>query len=284
MALVAVTGSTGQLGRIVINKLKERIPANEIIALARTPAKASDLGVQVRAFDYERVSVMRSALSGVETLLLISSSEVGRRVAQHENAIDAASKSGVKWIIYTSLLHADTSAITALAEEHLATEALLKNSGIQITLLRNGWYTENYAASIPGAIASGALIGCAGNGKISSAARVDYADAAVSVLTSERHQGKTYELAGDQSFTLSELAAEISQQTGKKIPYKNLSEAGYALALSSFGLPKSVAEAYASYDTAASKGALFDDGHQLSQLIGRATTSLASVVSQALRS
>ena len=283
MALVAVTGSTGQLGRIVIDKLKVRIPANEVIALARTPAKAIELGVQVRAFDYERIAVMESSLSGVEILLLISSNEVGRRVAQHKNAIDASCKSGIKWIIYTSLLHADRSAIKDLADEHLATEVLLRNSGIPFTLLRNGWYTENYTASIPGAIAGGALIGCAGDGKISSAARVDYADAAVSVLTSERHKGKIYELAGDQAFTLSELAAEISRQTGKQIPYKNLSEIDYALALSRFGLPQPLAEAYASYDTAASKGALFDDGHQLSRLIGRETTSLASMVSQALK-
>ena len=284
MALVAITGSTGQLGHIVINKLRQRIPADEIIALARTPAKASALRAQVRAFDYERVSVMESALSGVETLLLISSSEVGRRVAQHKNAIDTASKSGVRWIVYTSLLHADTSAITTLADEHLATEALLKGSGIPFTILRNGWYTENYAASIPGAIAGGVLIGCAGDGKISSAARVDYAEAAVSVLTSEGRQGKIYELAGDRAFTLKELADEISRQTGKQIPYKNLSESDYAIALSRFGLPQPMAEAYASYDTAASKGALFDDGHQLSTLIGRETTSLASVVSQALKS
>lgn len=279
---IAITGATGQLGQLVINKLKERVSGDNIVALVRSTQKASNLDVVAREADYDKPDTLNSALAGVDILLLISGSEVGKRAAQHHNVIEAAKQAGVKWIIYTSILHADTSKIS-LAEEHRATEAELKNAGIPFTFLRNGWYTENYTGSIPGAIAGGAFIGSAGEGKISSAARADYANAAVAVLTSEGHQGKTYELAGDEAWTLSDLASEISRQTGKNIPYVNMPEADYATALVSFGLPEGLAHAIAGWDVAASEGALFDDSRQLSKLIGRPTTPLAATVSEALQ-
>jgi len=200
---IAITGATGQLGRLVVNKLKSKVSADNIVALVRNPAKAVDLGVTAREADYGNPASLERALSGVETLLLISSNEIGKRSAQHRNVIEAAKKAGVQWIVYTSLLHAETSAIKSLSGEHLDTEAALKASGLPFTLLRNGWYTENYTASIPGAIVGGAFLGSAGDAKISSAARADYAEAAVAVLTSEGHKGKIYELAGDKSYTLS---------------------------------------------------------------------------------
>lgn len=282
MRLIGITGATGQLGRLIVNGLKGRVPASQIVGLVRTPAKAADLGVTVREADYSRPETLVGALAGIDTLLLISSNEVGRRAAQHRNVIEAAKKAGVKWIVYTSLLHADDSPLS-LTGEHLETEEALKASGIPFTILRNGWYTENYTASVPGAVAGGAFVGSAGDGRISSAARMDYADAAVAVLTVQGHQGKTYELAGDQAYTLQDLAAEIARQTGKDIPYKNLSEADYAAALTSFGLPVPVAQAYASFDTGASLGALFDDRRELSKLIGRPTTPLSVSVASALK-
>jgi len=280
---IAITGAAGQLGRLVVNNLKSRTPADDIVALVRTPGKAADLGVTAREADYSKPETLARAFSGVTTLLLISSSEVGRRALQHRNVIEAAKNAGVRWIVYTSLLHAETSAITALSAEHLETEAALRASGVPYTILRNGWYTENYTASIPGAIAGGAFLGCAGDAKVSSAARADYADAAVAVLTVDGHKGKTYELAGDKAYTLSELAAELSRQTGKTIPYRNLSEAKYAEALVKFGLPAAIAQVYASFDTGAAQGALFDDGGQLSKLIGHPTTPLAASIAVALK-
>ena len=282
MKMIGVTGATGQLGRLVVNGLKRRVPASEIVALARTPAKAEGLGVAVREADYSRPETLGPALAGIDTLLLISSNEVGQRAAQHRNVIEAAKQAGVKWIVYTSLLHADRSPLS-LTDEHLTTEVELKATGIPVTILRNGWYTENYTASVPGAVAGGAFIGSAGRGRISSAARADYAEAAVAVLTSEGHQGKTYELAGDQAYTLNDLAAEITRQAGKHIPYKNLPEADYAAALAGFGLPAPVAQAYASFDVGAAQGALFDDGRVLSKLIGRPTTPLSVSVAHALK-
>lgn len=279
---IAITGSTGQLGRLVVDKLKGKVSPENIVALARSREKAAGLGVEVREADYDNPETLQPALAGIDTLLLISSSEVGKRAAQHKNVIQAAQQTGVKWIVYTSLLHADTSSLS-LAAEHLATEKALSEAGIPFTLLRNSWYTENYTGSIAGALAGGAFLGSAGDGKIASATREDYAEAAVAVLTSAGQQGRTYELAGDEAYTLSDLAAEVSKQTGKNIPYKNLPEKDYAAALSSFGLPEDLAQAIAGWDVAASKNDLYDDGHQLSSLIGRPTTRLSTVVAEALK-
>lgn len=274
---IAVTGATGQLGRLVIESLKRKSTGEPIVALVRSPEKASDLGVEARAFDYTQPVTLAPALAGIDTLLLISSSEVGQREAQHRNVIEAAKTAGIKRIVYTSLLHADRSPIS-LGEEHRATESLLASSGIPTSLLRNGWYTENYTGSIPAALENGALVGSAGEGRLSLATRADYAQAAAIVLTSDGHEGKTYELAGDDAVTLADLAAEISRQTGRDIPYRDLPQAEYAAILKQVGLPEGFAEGVAAWDVDASKGALFDDGHQLSKLIGRPTTPLADAV------
>ena len=279
---IGVTGASGQLGNLVVTLLKEKVSSEDIIALVRKPEKAASLGVEARQFDYDKAENMIKSLEGIDRLLLISGSEVGQRARQHNNVINAAKNAGVKWIVYTSLLHADTSSLS-LAEEHLATEKAIKDSGIDYTILRNGWYSENYTGSVPGAVTGGAFVGSAGNGKISSAARVDFAGAAVAVLTSEGHRGKTYELAGDTFYTLNDLAAEISRQTGKSIPYSNLPESEYANILKSFGLPEFYAQAIASWDTGASKGDLFDNGQKLSALIGRPTTPIANSVTEALK-
>jgi NAD(P)H dehydrogenase (quinone) len=278
---IGITGATGHLGRLVVQRLKTHVPASDLVALVRTPAKAADLGIAVREADYDRPDTLVRALKGIDTLMFISASEIGKRLAQHHNIIEAAKKAGVKRIVYTSLLHADNSPIN-LASEHLPTENEIKASGIPYTILRNGWYTENYTGSIGGALAGGAFIGSAGEGKVSSAARADYADAAVAAVTGTGHEGKTYELAGDTSWTLADLAAEISRQSGKSIPYRNLPEAEYAKALEGFGLPKPIAGAIASWDTGASKGGLFDESHQLSKLIGHPTTPMPETVREAL--
>ncbi|WP_423207260.1 SDR family oxidoreductase [Paracoccus yeei] len=277
---VAITGATGQLGRLTIAKLKTLLPAGQIVALARSPEKA-DLGVETRAFDYDRPETLAPALAGVERLLLISSSEVGKRAPQHRAVIEAAKAAGVGEIVYTSLLHADRSPLS-LAAEHVETEAALAESGIPHTILRNGWYAENYTGSIPTALQHGALIGAAGAGRVSGAARADYAEAAAQVLAEGGHAGQTYELAADDAWTLADLAAEVSRQSGRDIPYVDLPEAEYAAALVKAGLPEGLAAAIAGWDAGAAQGALFDDSRALSGLIGRPTTPLADVVRAAL--
>ncbi|MEN4565644.1 SDR family oxidoreductase [Pantoea agglomerans] len=282
--MIAVTGATGQLGRFVIDALLKKVPAGEIVAAVRTPAKAADLaalGVIVRQADYGQPETLEAAFAGVDKLLLISGSEVGQREAQHKAVIEAARAAGVGFIAYTSLLHADTSPL-GLGVEHRATEALLKASGIPFALLRNGWYSENYAASIPPALAHHAFIGAAGEGRIASAARQDYAEAAAEVMTREDPAGKVYELAGDDSYTLAQFAAEIAAQSGEKVDYVNLSQSEFAAALKNAGLPEGLAEMLADSDAGAEKGGLFDDSRQLSQLIGRPTTTWQAVIRAAL--
>lgn len=281
MTKIGVTGATGQLGNWVVAKLKERTSAENIVALVRNPEKVTDEGIEARAFDYDKPEGLAESLKGIDTLLLISGSEIGQRARQHNNVINAAKEAEVNWIVYTSLLHADTTSIS-LAGEHVATEKALAESGIPYTILRNGWYTENYTGSVPGSVEAGAFVGSAGDGKISSAARVDYAEAAAVVLTSEGQEGKVYELAGDISYTLSDLAKEVSKQTGKDIPYQNLPEDDFAGVLKKVGLPEGIAAAIAGWDVSASKGDLFEDGHNLSKLIGRPTKALSEVVKTAL--
>lgn len=278
--MIAITGATGQLGQHVIESLLKTVPASQIVAIVRNPAKATALsqqGITVRQADYTDEAAFTTALQGIDKLLLISSSEVGQRTPQHRNVINAAKAAHVKFIAYTSLLHANTSPL-GLADEHVATEKMLADSGIAYALLRNGWYTENYLASAPAALEHGVFIGAAGEGKIASATRADYAAVAARVISEDGHAGKIYELAGDEGWTLSQLAAELAKQSGKKVVYQNLSEADFAAALKGFGLPAGLADMLADSDVGASKGGLFDDSHTLSKLIGRPTTSLADSV------
>ncbi|MFB6317163.1 SDR family oxidoreductase [Saccharicrinis sp. FJH54] len=278
---IAITGSTGQLGRKVINQLKKRIDTENIVALARNTEKASDLGVQVRLFDYDKPDILKAALNDIDTLLMISASEIGKRVKQHTNVLKAAKEAGIKWIVYTSLLRADTSGIN-LAGEHVATEKAIMESGIDYTILRHGWYTENYTGALGNALASGTLIGSAGDGKISSATREDFAEAAALVMLDEKNKGRVFEFAGDEAYTLSDLAAEVSGQTGREIPYSNLPEDEYAQVLNQSGIPQGISDAIANWDTSASQGDLYDDTHQLSTVLGRPTTSLSQAVNDAL--
>ena len=282
--MIVVTGATGQLGRLVIASLLKKVPAAQIVAAVRNVEKAKDLaalGVQIRHADYDQPESWDDALKGADKVLLISSSEIGKRAQQHHAVIDAARRAGVKLLGYTSVLRADTS-VLGLAGEHRVTESAIRASSVPYVFLRHGWYTENYAMGIPTALSLGAVYGCAGDGRISSATRADYAEADAAVLTGAGHAGKVYELAGDGAYTLNEFAAEISRQSGKAIDYINLSEADYKQALLGAGLPEPLAALLADSDTGVSKGALFDDGKQLSKLIGRPTTALAAVVKAAL--
>jgi len=281
METIMVTGASGHLGHLIINTLLKTLPASQIVAGARKTAKAGDLaarGIAVREVNYDHPETLDKAFSGIDKLLLISSNEVGKRVSQHKAVIEAAKKAGVKLLVYTSMLHADTS-ILGITEEHRQTEAALRTSGLPYVLLRNGWYTENYLDSVPSALQHGAFLGSAKEGRIASATRQDYADAAAAVLLSKEEQGgKIYELAGDESYTLADLAAEVSRQTGKDIIYKDLPENDYRDVLINAGLPEPFAAMLAESDTGASQGALYDESHHLSRLIGRPTTSLKAAV------
>ncbi|UTY60147.1 SDR family oxidoreductase [Massilia sp. erpn] len=282
--MIVITGASGQLGQLVISSLLKKLPASSIAAVVRDPAKASALaaqGVQLRQADYNDPASLDAAFQGAEKILLISSSEVGQRLPQHRNAVEAAKRAQPKLLAYTSVLHADTSPL-GLAGEHKATEELIRASGLNYTILRNGWYFENYHNSIVGGPAHGAVLGSAGEGRIAAAARADYADAAVAVLTAVEPPQALYELGGDHPFTMAELADEIARQSGQPVAYHNLPEAEYKAALLGWGLPEGLAALIADSDSGAAQGGLDDRSRSLSQLIGHPTQTLADAVQAAL--
>jgi len=284
---IVVTGATGQLGRHVLEALLERgVPAEEIVAAGRSVGRLSDFaerGVRVQPMDYADAGSVAATLKGARRVLLISGSEVGQRVQQHRTVIEAAKAEGVELLAYTSIANADTTAML-LAEEHKATEALLRGSGVPFVLLRNGWYLENYTEQLPGTLAQGAVAGSAGEGKVSAAARVDYAHAAAAVLVADGQAGKVYELGGDDAFSLADLAAEISAATGETITYNDLPAQEYVGVLTGVGVPGAFAEILADSDLGIARGDLLVSTGDLGRLIGRPTASLAQAVRSAAAS
>ena len=283
--MIAITGANGSLGQLVVKGLLQIIPATQIVAAVRNPEKADDLralGVQVREADYDRPETLAEAFKGVEKVLLISAVQPGERLRQHKAVIDAAKRAGVKSIAYTSMLRADSSSLV-LAGEHLETEKYLKSSGLEFVLLRNGWYLENATGNLALALAHGAMIGSAGQGRFASASRADYAGAAISVLTQPGHANRTYELAGDHSFSMSEFAGEVSKQADRPIVYNNLPPAEYEAALLSLGLPKMIVDVVVDADVKASQGALDSSSRDLSELLGKNTTPFSEAIKLALQ-
>lgn len=282
--MIVITGATGNLGRLVVEALLQRVPASQIAVAVRSPEKATDFaarGIAVRRADYSQPATLQAALADAHKVLLISSSELGQRAAQHRAVIAAATAAKVGLLVYTSILHAAESPL-ALADEHRITEAEIRASGLPYVFLRNGWYTENYTDRLAGTLAQGGLVGSAGDGRIAAAARLDYAEAAAVVLTSEGHAGKIYELAGDTAFTLRDLAAEISQQSGKAIPYSDLPPEQYHQILVGAGLPTAYADVFLDAGLGIARGALDNTSGDLRRLIGRPTTPLAKTVAAAL--
>lgn len=281
---LAITGASGQLGRLVVENLLATEPAASLRVLVRSPEKVTDLaarGVEVVAFDYSKPETLAPALSGVDRLLLISGSEVGQRIPQHKAVIDAAKTAGVGLVLYTSVLRAQQSSMI-LASEHKATEDMLTASGLNYVLLRNGWYIENYLSAVQAEIDHG-VVGASGEGRISAAARADYAAAAAEVLRKGAPSGTIYELAGDTSFSKADYAAELSRASGKPVTYTNLTEAAYKDVLVQVGLPEGFAAILADCDTCTAKGDLEDNSKTLSSLTGRPTTPLSVMVAEAVK-
>jgi NAD(P)H dehydrogenase (quinone) len=279
-----ITGASGRLGRLVVAHVRRLNPDADISAMVRTTQAADELApfrVTANIADYTDPASLDAAVAGIDRLLLISSSVIGQRVAHHKSVIEAATRAGVSLIAYTSILRADTSELS-LAAEHLATEHMLRESGLPFVILRNSWYFENDTAMLAPAVAHGAIIGSAGDGRLSSASRSNYAEAAALVLVHGAPSGTVYELAGDEAFTLAQLAAVVSQRTGKAVAYRNMSEADFCSALLGMGLPDDVATMLAETSAATARGALEDHGHALSRLIGHSTTSLADAVAAAV--
>ena len=282
---IVVTGASGHLGRLTIAHLLERgVPADEIIATARAVDRIEDLaekGVAVRAADYTDPASLRAAFHGADRLLLVSGHPGPDRLSEHRNAVEAALAAGVGLLAYTSIVNAETSGMF-VAEDHVATEALIADSGLTFAFLRNSWYHENYTARIPAFLQHGTVIGGAGDGLVSGAARADYAQAAAEVLTGQGHENRVYELGGDPGYTLTELAAEITRQSGTEVRYRDVPETDHARALAEAGLPHPIAQLLADADQGIRRGGLHTDSGDLARLIGRPTTPLATAIATTL--
>lgn len=280
-----VTGASGHLGSLAVEALLRRgAAASDVVATARDPRRLESFaarGVEVRGLDYDDPASVAAALDGVRRLLLVSSSEVGRREAQHRTVLEEAARRGIELVAYTSILHADSSSI-GLAEEHRATEQIIAELGLPAVLLRNGWYLENYTAQLPVQREHGVL-GAAGTGRISAAARADYAEAAAVALLADDSVGRTHELAGDESFTMADYAAAVAEVTGDDVAYTDLPVPEYSAVLESAGLPAPVAAMLADNDRGVAAGELQDGSRTLSALIGRPTTTLRAAVEEAAK-
>nr|WP_221380708.1 NmrA family NAD(P)-binding protein [Actinoplanes polyasparticus] len=281
---IVVTAASSHLGRHTVEALLTRgVPASDIVATSRDLSKIKDLadrGIVVRRADFAQPDSLPAAFEGVEKLLLISTTDVDERVANHRRAIDAAVAAGASLVAYTSMLHADT-ATSILGVTHYATEQDLRDR-VPSVMLRNGWYLENYTAQLPQVLRSGALAGATGQGRISAATRADYAAAAAAVLTTDGHAGQAYELGGDEAFTLAELAATMSAVTGKQIANIDLPADKFTQAFTDAGLPAALARVLVDADLAMGRGELFTDSGDLKRLIARPTTTPAEAITAAL--
>lgn len=274
--MYGITGATGKLGRQVVSSILERVAPREVVALVRDPAKAADLlqlRVEVRRFDYDEPAQLIEGLAGVARLLLVSSNQHDRRVEQHGAVIDAVKRANVELFAYTSIVHADDNPMP-LAVSHRETERMIADSGLRYAMLRNSWYMENYLIGVDAAIGQGVLHGSTGKGGISAATRADYAAGASAVLTGEITESRVYELAGDEAFTLADIAGVLSEIAGKTVRYEDLGEADYRDALVAGGIPSGFATTLAEYSALAAGGILADSSRALRGLIGRPTETL----------
>src|SRR5690606_15039821 len=281
-----VTGATGRLGGLIVDGLLAAgVPAGEVAAVVRNEGKAArlrDVGVEIRGADYDDTEALRTAFRAGDRVVFVSGSDLERRAAQHRNVVAAAREAGVALLAYTGIL-GGPEADLLLAADHKATEQAILDSGLPYTFLRNGWYHEVYTETIPQILERGAVIASAGEGRVATAARADYAAAAVAVLTGEGHEGKAYELCGDTAWSFAEFAAELSKQTGREIPYRALTAAEHKEVFVGAGLPGPVADVLVDIDRAIERGLLVRTTGDLARLIGRPPTSLADAIATALK-
>ena len=275
---IVVTGATGHLGRLTVDSLLARgVAASDIRALGRSAERLAPLaaqGVETGVIDFEKPETLTAAFAGADAVLLVSGSEVGKRVPQHRNAIEAAEAAGVGRLVYTSAPHATDGGLV-LAPEHKATEELLAASSLPVTILRNNWYTENYTGLIDQAAATGEIVGSAGDGRVASASRKDYAEAAAAVLTTDGHEGAVYELSGDVAWTFDELASAVGALAGREVVYRSVTPEEHTSILTGAGLDEGTAGFVVALDGNIRDGELADATSTLAELIGRPTTPLA---------
>jgi NAD(P)H dehydrogenase (quinone) len=273
---IVVAGATGHLGRLVVESLLARgVAPDEVVAAGRSPEKLAELGglgVRTAVFDYEAPA--DGVLEAGDTVLLTSLPVPGNRVQLHGNAIDAAAKAGVGRIVYTSAPHADDTPLV-LAPEHKGTEQRLVASGVPYTILRNNWYTENYGQTVAQAARTGVILGSAGEGRVASATRADYAAATAAALSTDGHENAVYELSGDTAWSFPEFAATLAGLLGRDVEYRSVSPEEHLAALVAAGVNEGTAGFVVALDGNIREGTLADATPELSRLAGRPSTPLA---------
>ena len=278
---IVITGATGRLGRHVISSLlRLDVQLPDLVAAGRDEEKLGalrELGLATVRADYTEPATLEEAFAGADTVLLISSSEVGIRVPQHRNAVDAAVRAGVSRLVYTSALGADRGKLL-LADEHLATEEAIAASGLPFTILRNGWYTENFEPALRHAETTGVVLASAGDGRVASATREDYAEAIAAVLAQDGHAGRTYELSGDVAWSFDELAAALTEVLDREVTYRRLTPEQHLAELERTGVDESTARFLVALDANIEDGALDLVTGDLSRLLGRRTTALVDAL------
>ena len=284
---IAITAATGRYGRHTIDALLRRgVPAGQIVAVGRNPeklAELSGLGVATRVADYGDPAALEAAFADVEKVLFVSGTDVGARLQQHRNVVDAAARAGVGLIAYTSVVKADTSTLM-VAADHQGTEAYIRESGIPFVFLRNSWYMANYTDMAAAYVENGVVLGAAGQGRVSAATHTDYADAAAAVLSTPGHENTVYELGGDTAFSMAEFAQALSDASDTNVEYQDLSQDDYVAALQGFGFPAEVADVFADGDLGVARGDLFVETGDLGRLIGRPTTTMRDAVASVIGS
>ncbi|MGO4692449.1 NAD(P)H-binding protein [Glaciibacter sp. 2TAF33] len=281
---VVVTGATGHLGRLIVESLLARgVAAERIVAGGRRLDKLDDLserGVRVARVDYSDEASLAAAFAAADTLVLVSGSEVGSRIGQHQAAVDAARAAGIRRIVYTSAPHADSTTLV-LAPEHIATENLIRESGLAFTFLRNGWYSENYLGALYQAATTGEIVASVGDARVASASRADFAEAAAAVVIGDGHDGAVYELTGDHAWDFAELAEAASEVLGTPVVYRSVTPEEHEAELIAAGLPTGTAGFIVALDGNIRDGLLAHTPGDLARLIGRPTTPLAEALGAA---
>ncbi|MGH3250344.1 MAG: SDR family oxidoreductase [Trebonia sp.] len=283
--MIVVTGATGQLGRLVVRHLLARVPADQVAVVVRDPARATHPaghGVEVRVADHDVPESLIGAFNAGDRVLLISGNQFGRRLAQHDAVIGAARAAEVALLAYTSIL-GGPAARFAVADDHHVTEKAIEDSGLPYTFLRNGWYTENYTGQLASVLARGAVIGTApADSRLATATRDDYAAAAAAVLARAGHENRIYELSGDTAWSLRDYVAEVSRQSGKDVTYQRLPADQYRRILADSGLPEAMLAVFTDTEDAIARGELATTTGELSRLIGRPTTPVATTITTEL--
>lgn len=283
--MIAVTGASGRLGRLVVRLLLQHIDAADIVALSRRPAACVDLGVTSRLLDFDDPDTLPRAFDGAERLMIISTNTLdpgGRRVRQHANAVGAAVRAGVGHLVYSSISCADDPEHpAAVAADHRATEAVLADCGVPYTVLGNCMYTELIVMGLDTTLATGLMLDNCGGGASAYVSRADCAAVAAAVLASGSHEGQRLNVTGPQALTQWEIAALITEFSGVPVQYVPIRDEETVAGLVAHGMPEETAQQFATIGRSIREGYTSTVTDVVERTTGRRATSIADFLATA---